>query len=417
LQIVSLNYLPFLLLTIAFAPITSYAQTETYDDLYFGVTIERPAGWYIEGDNPWNHAHISPWHLPLIPIKELQPTAVDILLEGKKTLIASIEPADESGAYMQLSVEKMPLGTTLGGYIDHTLARLQANNEDLQIEEMGETTLDGNPAVRLVITTGDAEFITMEIISLYGNLAYVLQYGAAIGYYDTNLPAFQLVVESASINPPVSYSQMLVLPMAGAGAASAIIIAVKARKRNSYTARFLRETKRMLAPALSIEVLCVASAEAGGLLGLYYFGFNPFGIAMAYVLAYALAGFTTFASILGRSSGAHNHEDDIICGCGPGHDSGFASNLKQTFASFAAGVRKMAALHKEPDARRIVKASLIVLVSAESGCIITAATVDVMLYQYSAFLSIPAALLAGTLVVALVAARRSLRRRFVEQPS
>jgi citrate lyase gamma subunit len=414
---VSLNYLPFLLIAIAFAPIASYAQTETYDDPYFGVSIERPAGWYVEGDNPWNHAHVSPWHLPLIPIKELQPTAVDILLEGKKTLIASIEPADESGAYMQLSVEKMPLGTTLEGYIDHTLARLKANNEDLQVEETGATTLDGNPAVRLVITTGGAEFRTMQVISLYGSLAYVLQYGAAIEYYDTNLPAFQRVVESASINPPVSYSQMLVLPMAGAGAASAIIIAVKARKRNSYTARFLGEAKRMLAPALSIEVLCVASAEAGGLLGLYYFGFNPFGIAMAYVLAYALAGFTTFASILGRSSGAHSHEDDIICGCSPGHDSGFASNLKQTFASFAAGVRKMAALHKEPDAWRIVKASLIVLVSAESGCIIAAATVDVMLYQYSAFLSIPAALLAGTLVVALVAARRSLRRRFVEQPS
>ena len=417
MQIVSLSYLSFLLIAIAFAPIASYAQTEAYDDPYFGVTIEPPAGWYIEGDNPWSHAHVSPWHLPLIPIKELQPTAVDILLEGKKTLIASIEPADESGAYIQLSVEKMPLGTTLEGYIDHTLARLQANNEDLQVEEMGETTLNGNPAVRLVITTGGAEFRTMQVISLYGNLAYVLQYGAAVEDYDTNLPAFQRVVESASISPPAAYSQMLLMPMAVAGIASAAVITVKARKKSSYTSRFLGETKSMLAPALSIEVLCVASAEAGGLLGLYYFGFNPFGIAMAYVLAYALAGFTTFASILGRSDGAHGHEDDIICGCGPGHDSGFASNLKQTFASFAAGVRKMAALHREPDARRIVKASLIVLVSAESGCIIAAATVDVMLYQYSAFLSIPAALLAGTLVVALVAARRSLRRRFVEQPS
>jgi hypothetical protein len=31
------------------------------------------------------------------------PTAEDILLEGKKTLITSMKPADESGAYMQLS--------------------------------------------------------------------------------------------------------------------------------------------------------------------------------------------------------------------------------------------------------------------------------------------------------------------------
>jgi hypothetical protein len=173
----------------------------------------------------------------------------------------------------------------------------------------------------------------------------------------------------------------------------------------------------MLGPAFGIEILCVASAEVGGLLGLYYFGFNPFGITMAYVLAYALAGFTTFASILGRS-GAHSHEEEeIMRGCNLERDSGFASNFKQTFANFAAGLRKMAGLHKEPNARRIIKASLIVLMSAESGCIIAAATVDVMLYQYSTFLSIPAALLAGTLAVALIAARRSLKHKFVEQPS
>jgi hypothetical protein len=414
---VSLSYHLTLLLIAAFAPITSYAQAdfETYSDPYFGITILRPAEWYIEGDNPWNHAHISPWHLPLIPVKELQPTALDILLEGKKTLVASIEPADESGAYMQLSVEKMPSGTTLDGYIDHTLERLQLNNDNLKVDELSGTTLDGNPAIRLVITTG-GEFRTIQVISLYGSLAYILQYGASVEDYGTHLPTFQRMAESAEINPPVSYAQMLLLPMAGTGIASAAIIAVKARKRNSYTSRFLGEAKKMLAPAFGIEILCVASAEIGGLLGLYYYGFNPFGITMAYILAYALAGFTTFASILGRS-GAHSHEEEIMCGCSTEHDSGFGSNFRQTFANFATGLRKMTALHKEPKAWRIVKASLIVLVSAESGCIIAAATVDVMLYQYSTFLSIPAALLAGTLTVAFIAARRSLRRRVVEQPS
>jgi hypothetical protein len=411
---VSPRYL--LLLILAFAPAASYAQADlTYSDPYFGITVQRPAAWYIEGDNPWNHAHINPWHLPLIPIKELQPTAVDILLEGKKTLVASIEPSDESGAYMQLSVEKMPASTTLERYISHTLERLQRNNEDLQVEELGETTLDGNPAARLVIATGDGEFRTVQVLSLYGSLAYILQYGAAVEYYDTNLPAFQRMVESADINPPVSYGQMLLLPMAVAAAASAAVITVKAMKRDSYTSRFLGAAKRMLAPAFGIEVLCVASAEIGGLIGLYYYGFNPFGITMAYVLAYVLAGFTTFASILGRS-GAHNHEEEIMCGC-MDHGSGFASNFRQTFANFATGLRKMARLHREPDAWRIVKASLIVLVSAESGCIIAAATVDVLLYQYSTFLSIPAALLAGTLTVAFITARRSIGHRLVEQPS
>jgi hypothetical protein len=75
----------------------------------------------------------------------------------------------------------------------------------------------------------------------------------------------------------------------------------------------------------------------------------------------------------------------------------------------------MAALHKKPDAWKIVKTSLIVLVSAESGCIIAAA-VEVMPYQYSTFLSVPASLLAATLALASIAARKSLKRRFVEQP-
>ncbi len=144
----------------------------------------------------------------------------------------------------------------------------------------------------------------------------------------------------------------------------------------------------------------ISELPCGGLLGVYYFGFNPFGITMAYVLAYALAGFATFASMLGRSSGAHSHEEEIICSCGPGHDSGFNSNFAQTFANFAAGPRKMVRLYREPDAWRVVKASLIVLVSAESGRITAAATVDVMFYQYSAIFSIPAALLARTLTVA-----------------
>jgi hypothetical protein len=379
--------------------------------------MQWPAEWYIEGDNPWNHADINPWHLPLIPVRELQPTAADILPEGKKMLIASIEPADESGAYMQLSVEKMPYGTKLDSYIEYTLARLQKNNENLQVDELNKITLDGNPAVQLVINTGDVDtFKTIQIISLYGNLAYILQYGAATEDYDANLPAFRHLIESAHINPPKSYAQVLLFSMAGTGAAFTAIVAVKARNRNSYTSRFLAETRRMLVPALGIEVLCVASAEVGGLLGLYYFGFNSFGITMAYILAYALAGFTTFASILGRSSGGHTHEEEIVCGCTQGHDLGFTSNFKQTFTNFAVGLRKMATLHRESDSRRLMKASLIVLISAESGCIIAAATVDVMLYQYSTFFSIPAALLAGTLTVASISARRSLKRRLVEQP-
>ena len=124
---------------------------------------------------------------------------------------------------------------------------------------------------------------------------------------------------------------------------------------------------------------------------------------MSYIMAYAFAGFTTFASILGRSAHAHD-EDEIVCGCGDmehGHDStGYVAGIKQTFVNFASGLSMMTKLHRKTNAKRIIKASVIVLISAESGCIIAAATIDIMLYQYSAFLSIPAALLAGTLTVA-----------------
>jgi hypothetical protein len=63
----------------------------------------------------------------MIPIKELQPTPVDILRESKKTLISNFDPADETGATIRLSVEKMPYGTTLDSYADYTLERIKKN--------------------------------------------------------------------------------------------------------------------------------------------------------------------------------------------------------------------------------------------------------------------------------------------------
>src|SRR6185295_16021884 len=104
---------------------------------------------------------------------------------------------------------------------------------------------------------------------------------------------------------------------------------------------------------------------------------------MSYVMAYALAGFTTFASILGRSARAHD-EEEIICGCEDMEHSsnmGYGASIKKTFVNFASGLSMMTKLHRKTNARRIIKASLIVLISAESRCIIAAATIDVMLYQ------------------------------------
>jgi hypothetical protein len=205
---------------------------------------------------------------------------------------------------MRLSIEKMPFGTTLDSYADHTVQRIKRNAwTDISVEKNDTLLPDGNPAIKLFITASDGSYGSMQLLSLYGNLAYVIQYEAPIEYYDLYIGVANVALESVSITPPQSRAQVLLVPMIVAIAVPAAVVAIKMRNKNSHTARFFKEVKRLFPAALSIETLCVASAEIGGLLGLYYFGFSPFGITMAYLMAYALAGFTTFASILGRSHG------------------------------------------------------------------------------------------------------------------
>jgi hypothetical protein len=48
------------------------------------------------------------------------------------------------------------------------------------------------------------------------------------------------------------------------------------------------------------EILCEAADEIGENTGLYFIGFNLWGIIIAYALGYTLAGFTTIITILGR---------------------------------------------------------------------------------------------------------------------
>lgn len=89
-------------LVLLFLPVIQMAYSEEgtgfveHIDPYFGIKLLVPADWYVEGDNQWAHSDINPWHLPMISIKELQSTPVDILRESKKTLISNFDPADES---------------------------------------------------------------------------------------------------------------------------------------------------------------------------------------------------------------------------------------------------------------------------------------------------------------------------------
>lgn len=76
---------------------------------------------------------------------------------------------------------------------------------------------------------------------------------------------------------------------------------------------FFKRAKALYAAALGIEILCIAAAEIGENTGLYLFGFNLVGIPIAYATGYALAGLTTFATILGRYNYGSNDRIDSCC--------------------------------------------------------------------------------------------------------
>lgn len=177
--------------------------------------------------------------------------------------------------------------------------------------------------------------------------------------------------------------------------------------------QFLRHVKALYAAALGIEILCIAAAEIGENTGLYLFGFNLIGIPIAYALGYALAGFTTFAAILGRYNYASNNgKIDSCCSVlEQGAGSGFIPNLKTTFKNFVVGITKLPHLHRQPNLKYILKSSAYILVTAESACILTAETVDLLFYQYSIFLAIPLALLGGAFTVVAPEAYRKIKQK------
>jgi len=59
----------------------------------------------------------------------------------------------------------------------------------------------------------------------------------------------------------------------------------------------------------------------------------------------------------------------------------------------------------------ILKTSMIVLITAESACILTAETVTLLFYQYSIFVAIPLALLVGTFTLSIVETFRKIKNR------
>jgi len=70
-----------------------------------------------------------------------------------------------------------------------------------------------------------------------------------------------------------------------------------------------------------------------------------------------------------------------------------------TFKNCGIGIRKMTRLYKQPNLRTILRTSVIILVTAETACILTAETIDLIFYRHSLFISIPLSLLAGAFAV------------------
>lgn len=172
---------------------------------------------------------------------------------------------------------------------------------------------------------------------------------------------------------------------------------------------FFLYAKSLYAAALGIEILCIAAAEIGENTGLYLFGFNHVGIVIAYIMGYSLAGFTTFVTVQGRSDHSTSEQIDSCCSVlEQDSTQRFVPNLVTTFSNFASGFRRLFSIRKQTGIKMILKSSLVILITAESVCILTAETVDLIFYQYSIFFSVPLALLAGAFtVVAPVAYRRA----------
>lgn len=136
---------------------------------------------------------------------------------------------------------------------------------------------------------------------------------------------------------------------------------------SSGLSQFLKHIKALYGAALGIENLRIAAAEIGQNTGLYLFGFNLTGIPIAYAMAYALAGLTTFAAILGRYNYTSNSgKVDSCCSVlEQGAGSGFIPNFKTTFKNFVIGITKLPHLHKQPNLKYILKSSAYILVTAE----------------------------------------------------
>jgi hypothetical protein len=138
------------------------------------------------------------------------------------------------------------------------------------------------------------------------------------------------------------------------------------------------------------------------------------GIPIAYAMAMLLQDLQPLLQILGRYNYGSNGKIDSCCSVlEQGTRSGFIQNLKISFKNFVIEITKLPQLHGQPKLKYILKSSAYILITAESACILTAETVDLIFYRYSILLSIPLALLAGAFTVVAPEAYKKIKQKAV----
>ena len=75
----------------------------------------------------------------------------------------------------------------------------------------------------------------------------------------------------------------------------------------------------------------------------------------------------------------------------------------------AFGFGGLLSVYKQPNLRCIIMTILIILITAESICLLTAEIVDLIFYKYSILLSVPLALLASAFTVVPPEAYRKMK--------
>ena len=186
-------------------------------------------------------------------------------------------------------------------------------------------------------------------------------------------------------------------------------------KNLSYIPLIFQNIKKVFVAALGIEILCIISADSWRKYWTVYFLVLTYWVSLfAYFLGFAIAGFSTIMTILGRWEFNDDGNIKKIQGCCSflegNSNKGFLFNMKFTFLNFGKGLAQFIHHRNNPQIKSILKTSIVILITAESACILTAETVTLVFYQYSMYLAIPLALLIGTFTLTLVESIRKIRK-------